>query len=498
MRTATGPIEHVVVVGAGLAGLSAALRLAGAGRRVTVCERGAGAGGSAGMLTDHGYQFDLGPTVLTLPGLLADALACVGEELDDWLDLLPLDPAYQARFHDGSVLDTYTTPGAMAEEIRRRCGPADAAGYLRFVDWVSALYRHQMRAFIDRNTDSPLGVLTPELARLAALGAFRRLSSQVGRFFVDPRLRRLFSFQSLYAGVAPDRARALYGVISYMDTVAGVSFPRGGMHAVPRALAGAADKHGVEFRYGTEIAGLETRGGRARAVITTSGERLTADAVVLAAPGLHAAGPRRLPRLRHAPSCFLLLAGCRRQPAVTDPGTVHHTMHFGRAWRATFHELTRAGRPMTDPSFLVTRPTLTDPTLAPADRAIYYVLFPTPNLDTGALDWHQHAARYREHVLSTLEASGYRGFASGVETAHVITPHDWLSRGHPAGSPFGPAHTLLQTGPFRPGNLHGANVVSAGAGTRPGIGVPMVMVSGRLAAERLLGPDPHHHSRVWP
>ena len=172
MRTVSGPTNRVVIVGAGLAGLSAALRLVGAGREVTVIERESIPGGRAGMISDAGYQFDTGPTVLTMPDLIADALDCVGEELSDWLELQPVDPLYRAYYPDGSRLDVHADPQRMADEIRRVISPAEATGYLRYVDFVSDLYRYEMRDFIDRNIDSPLDLVTPDLARLAAIKTF--------------------------------------------------------------------------------------------------------------------------------------------------------------------------------------------------------------------------------------------------------------------------------------------------------------------------------------
>src|SRR5438128_7080 len=131
MRKVTGPTDSVVVIGAGLGGLSAALHLAGAGRHVVVIEREGVPGGRAGLIHDHGYRFDTGPTVLTMPHLVADALAAVGESLDDWLTLHRLDPAYRARFADGSTLDVHADVDAMSAHIRDECGAADAAGFDR-------------------------------------------------------------------------------------------------------------------------------------------------------------------------------------------------------------------------------------------------------------------------------------------------------------------------------------------------------------------------------
>ncbi|MBV9097673.1 MAG: FAD-dependent oxidoreductase, partial [Frankiaceae bacterium] len=159
MRTVSGRTDHVVVVGAGLGGLSAALRLAGAGRRVTVLERAAQPGGRAGLLELDGYRFDTGPTVLTMPSLIADALACVDEDLGDWLELRPLNPAYRAFFPDGSTLDVIANVDRMVEQIRALCGERDAAGYRRFAAYAERMFRLERNDFIDRNLDSPLSLL---------------------------------------------------------------------------------------------------------------------------------------------------------------------------------------------------------------------------------------------------------------------------------------------------------------------------------------------------
>jgi phytoene desaturase len=487
VRTVPGPTDRVVVVGAGLGGLSATLRLLAAGREVTVLERADVPGGRAGLLELDGYAFDTGPTVLTMPDLIADALGCVGEDLHDWLDLRPLDPAYRAFFPDGSHLDVKADPAAMAEEVRRVCGPREAASYERFVDFASRLYRYERDDFIDRNTDSPLDLLTPNLARLAAVGGFRRLAPKVSSYLKDPRTQRVFSFQSLYAGVSPYEALALYAVIAYMDAVSGVVAPVGGMHAVPRALAAAAEKHGATLRYGETVTRVVVEHGRAVGVETAEGELVPADCVVLNADhdaALDLLPPRPRRRLRSSPSCFLLLAGSRQGYSKV----AHHNLHFGRAWRSVFRDLTRDGRLMSDPSLLVSSPTVTDPGLAPAGRHSYYVLAPTPN-QTSGIDWEVVGPRYREELLHGLETLGYKGFADAIEVEHVTTPLDWERQGLVDGTPFSYAHTFRQTGPFRPTNLdpHVEGVVLAGSGTRPGIGVPMVLLSGRLAAERVIG-----------
>jgi phytoene desaturase len=492
MRTVDGPTDNVVVVGAGLGGLAAALHLAGAGRRVTVLEREDVPGGRCGLIEDNGYRFDTGPTVLTMPDLVAGPLSAVGENLDDWLTLHRPDPAYRARFADGSSIDVRADVNEMADEIARVCGGKDAAGWLRYVEFLRELYRVEMPNFIERNLDSPLQLVNGSLARLIALGGFRRLGRNVARYLDDDRLRRLFSFQAMYAGLAPAQALAIYAVITYMDCVEGVYFPEGGMHAVPRALAGAAEKHGVEFRYRTTVAAIDVRDGRARGVLTTDGERISADVVVVNAdlPTAYAEllpaqyTPRRVSRLRYSPSAVVLHAGS----SATFDGMAHHTIDFGASWDETFEEIIDRGEVMTDPSFLLTTPTLTDPSLAPVGRHTYYALFPAPNT-TGRVDWVKQRTAYRDHIVETLEKRGYGGFEAGIEAERVVTPADWRSQGITAGAPFAAAHTFGQTGPFRSPTLDRriANLVFCGSNSQPGVGVPMVLVSGRLAAERITG-----------
>lgn len=491
MRTIKGKSDHVVVVGAGLAGLSTALRLAGAGREVTIIERESVPGGRNGLLNKSGYAFDTGPTVLTMPDLISDALACVGEKLEDWLELLPLQPLYRAFYHDGSQLDVHADTAAMEAEIEKVIGSDEAAGYRRYVDFVTKLYRYEMNDFIDKNIDTPLNLLTPNLARLIALGGFRRLAPKVSQFLKDPRTQKVYSFQAMYAGVSPQQALAIYAVIAYMDSVNGVFFPKGGMHAVPRALAGAAQKHGVTIKYNTTVEKIEKNNSRATAVITSTGERIECDALVLN-PDLPVAWrdllgktPWSVKRLNYSPSCVTILAGSNK----SYDHLAHHNIHFGESWDGVFDELINKKTLMSDPSLLVTVPSKDDPSLAPVGKHSYYILFPTPNLDAD-IDWKKMKSKYRDQMLATMQERGYHGFDESIEVEHITTPLEWEQMGLERGAPFASAHTFFQTGPFRPRNMAKGfeNVVFTGSGTQPGVGVPMVLISGRLAAERIVGP----------
>jgi len=498
MRTVPGATDHVVVVGAGLAGLSAAMQLAGRGRQVTVVERYDFPGGRMGQADIRGYRIDTGPTVLTMPDIIEEAFAAVGASMSERLDLMPVDPAYRASFADGSSLDVHTDAGAMTAAVEQFAGPDQAAGYLRLRDWLTELYRLEMDGFISSNFDSPLSLLTPQLARLAAIGGFRGWERMVGKFISDERLQRIFTFQALYAGVPPQDALAAYAVIAYMDTVAGVYFPRGGMRAVPEALAAAATEAGVEFRYQSTVSALERSGSRITAVRTQAGDRIACDAVVLTTElpltyQLLGRTPRRPIKVRNAPSAVVVHVGV---PAVGEK-LVHHNISFGGQWAKTFDEIIDDGVLMSDPSLLVTRPTAGDPSLAPAGRDLLYILAPAPNLDVGVVNWAAEGDAYAHRVVAKAGERLLPGLADDADVLDVVTPADWARQGMAAGTPFALAHTFSQTGPFRPANtVRGIdNAVLAGSSTVPGVGVPTALLSGRLAADRVTGVTDELRSR---
>ena len=215
---------------------------------MTVIEAAAGPGGRAGSLERDGFRFDTGPTVLTMPHLIDRCFAAAGVDGRELLTLRPVDPMYRASFADGSELRVRHGRDAMTEEIRTVCGEREAEAFVRFVDWLGQLYDLEMPGFIERSYDSPLDLARPlrPALELVRLGAFRRLAKVVAGYFDDERLRRVFSFQSMYAGLAPFEALAIYAVITYMDTVNGVFVPEGGMHD---AAVGAGDRRRAGRRH---------------------------------------------------------------------------------------------------------------------------------------------------------------------------------------------------------------------------------------------------------
>ena len=495
MRAPAQGAGTVVVVGAGLSGLSAAMHCAGAGYRVTLVESLDVPGGRNGTLTQDGFRFDTGPVVFTMVSLLEQAFAAVGARVSDYVNLTQLDPAYHAFFADGSRLVVRPGHEKMRDEILRECGSKDAVAFDRFVEWLRRLNDVEMPHFIDANFDSPLSLLRSPAAglQLLRLRAFGRLGSEIARRFDDERLRRVFSFQAMYAGLSPTRALALYAVITYMDSIEGVYFPEGGMHAVPMAMARAACDAGVEIRYGTAVERVDRAAdGRATGVVLADGERISADSVVVTAdlpvaydrllPGVKA--PRVARTGRYSPSAVVWHVGMKG--GSLPDGAGHHNIHFGQAWDEAFVDLLDRGRAMADPSRYVAVPSIHDKTAAPAGHRSIYVLEPVPNLHVGRIHWETETTPFRERLRTFLAQAGYDG---EIVTEKIVTPIDWQAQGMAAGTPFSLAHTFAQTGPFRPRNVDKRvpRLVFAGSGTTPGVGIPMVLVSGKLAAERVKG-----------
>ena len=488
-------MRRVVVIGAGLGGLAAAIHLRLAGFEVRVLERQPAPGGKVRQLREAGFTFDMGPTILTMPAVLDDLFAAAGRVRRDAIELLPLAPFYRAHFPDGTVFELSDSLADVLAQVRR-LSPEDEPAWVEFLARAGRIYYEVERHFLDRLFDSWRDLLDPALLRAGLrMDALTSLATRVARQFRDPRLRQLASYQAIYVGASPDTVPATYALISYLEAAHGVWFPRGGMYAIALAVARLATDLGVEIDYGADVERIEVEGGRVRAVLVRGGPRAAADVVVSNADLHHTYGAllpgvarahmddRRLARLEPSSSAFILYLGVRR----TFPGVPHHSIFFGPDFARDLREIFVERRPLSEPSFYVCAPSATDPSLAPEGSTALYVLAPAPALAPG-VDWDAIAPAYAERLLDRVEAAGFAGVRAATVVRHCFTPADFERDYHcHRGSIFGLSARFDQTAFRRPAprSRDVAGLYLVGASTQPGGGVPMVILGGKLVARAI-------------
>jgi len=482
------------VVGAGVGGLAAAVRLARHGFDVTVIERHEVPGGRVGLWRSAGFAFDTGASLVMMTEQWHRLFRYVGRRIDDYLTLVRIDPCYRIHFPDGTCHDRTGNLDRLAtacETIEPGCAP-------RLAEYLTRAGRLQAEGlrFISRNMHrlsamASLGTLGP-LGRTGALGDLRRT---LGRYFRDERLRDSFSFQTLYLGLSPYDALAVYALLGYSEIADGIYFPMGGMHQLPLALARLASELGVAFRYGSEVERIDRRGERVSGVALVGGERLEADLVVANADlpyaYQHLLGEpyRGIERKRFSCSAVLLYLGAGR----TYPHLRHHNFLVGRDFRAACKDLFAHHRMPQDPPVYVVAPSRTDPSVAPpgCENLVALVLAPSQPRDRARwIDWSIEGPRVEEQTLVRLEAElGITDLRRHLLTSHRVTPQTFSERyGNLRGEAFGLSHNLRQIGWFRPHNRHARlrNLYFVGQSTHPGCGLPMVLISAQLAVERIV------------
>lgn len=479
---------HAVVIGSGFGGLAAAVRLGARGFRVTVLERLERIGGRASVLEQDGFTFDRGPTIVTAPFLFEELWTLAGRRMQDDVDLRALDPFYRIRFDDGSHVDCFRDGQAMRSEVAR-VAPDDVEGWDRFMAMAREICRVGFEQLGHRPFSSFADMLriAPDLIRLQG---WRSVHGLVSSFVRSPKLRTVLSFHPLLIGGNPFRAPAIYCLIPDLERRWGVHYPVGGVGRLVDGLAGLIAEQGGIVRTRAEVAGIETRDGRATGVRLASGERIMADVVVSNADTattygrlLDKAAPRRwsdrrIARARHSMGLLVWYFGTRgRFDAVG-----HHTILLGPRYRGLIEDVFRHKRLTEDFSIYLHRPSASDPTVAPDGCDAFYALTPVPNLQ-GDVDWAVETERRRAAIERRLADTLMPGLSGRIVTSKVITPidfrDDYLSA-HGAGFGFEPV--LTQSAWFRPHNRSETvrDLFLVGAGTHPGAGLPGVLSSARI------------------
>lgn len=477
----------VVVIGAGVAGLAVAGRLAATGHRVTLCEAAETTGGKLGTHTQDGFTWDTGPSLLTWPQLLADTFTAIGAPP---LDTTRLDPAFTYHFADGTHL---VVPGGPPAEIAAAIGEQLGARAGR--DWA-ALMAHAARVFdvveqpfLRRSlTPAALAAQATRLPALARVAPWRSLRDVGRRYLEDPRLRMVLDRYATYTGSDPRRTPSPLVTVPHVEQAFGAHHVPGGLRRIGTALEEAARTAGVDVRTSTRVRRIHTHAGRVTGVSLEGGEHLPADVVVSAADAtvthtlLGPAAPRRR---RPDPSLagLVLLLGVRGTPTVHGRPLGHHTVLFPAHYDAEFDDVF-AGRPARDPVIYLTCPD--DPTTAPAGHRAVFVLVNAPVHDPAVgTDWDAAGDAQARRVLDLLAARGVE--LGEVVTARTLTPAD-LERatGAPGGAIYGSASHGASAAFLREPNRHRVRgLFSVGGSAHPGGGLPLVLLGARIVAEQV-------------
>lgn len=472
--------KRIVIVGAGLGGLAAGLRLAHEGHAVTILEKTDQVGGRNRRVRVNDCDFDGGPTLVMMLDPFRKLFTDVNERLEDHLQLTLCDPSYRVFYADGTRLDATSDRQRMAEIIRG-LSPRDAERYPAFLENLAELYKDSVPNFIEKNFVSPADFFGPKaLALVLKHGMLGNLAKRVERTFEDPRVRMLFSFQTMYLGLSPYEAPWVYATLAYMEYGPGIWYPKGGVPAISEVIANLAAKRGAEIRLETPVQRIE--GDR---VTLENGEEVTADVVLCNADLPYAQRElqkeKKGRKLEYSCSAYALFADY----AGAIPELDHHNIFFGKDFRSNLDQIFSQKVLADDPAFYSCISARTDPDRAPTGHENLFVLVPCPNL---ARPWSdKDALAIEDQVFGRLEReTSFR--RENIQAKRAVSPVDWqrdlnLDRG----AAFGVGHQFRQSAFFRPGNRSRSNpgVYYVGASTVPGNGMPMVLISADLAVQRM-------------
>lgn len=494
--------KRVLVLGGGLGGLAAACTLAARGHAVTLLERNSWLGGKAAVLSEAGYRFDMGPTILTLPSVLRRIFAEADRKLEDYLELIRLDPQWRCFFTDGSRLDLEADVARMKQRLAPYAA-GSAEGYERFIQLSARLHDISKRFYFYK----PIGGVADMMnvgealkpAMLADLWRMRFHSTVAGtvrKFVPDERVAQMLDHFTQYVGSAPDQSPAVLCGIAHMQTDEGVWYPRGGTRAAPEALVKLGSELGVEFLAGTQVTKIRTNSdGRVIGVETDTQGFLPAAAVVSNMDSVRthrellAGTPAEksfLKARKYEPACsgVVLYLGLKKRYEQL----LHHNFVFSADPHAEFEQIYRQGEPAKDPTCYVAAPAVTEPEVAPPGGEALYVLVHTPYLRPHH-DWKKMLPAYRQIILDKLKSTaGMTDLEENIVIERHLTPQDIHDRYQVLnGAIYGLASHGRLSGGFKPSNRSKQvkGLYLAGGAAHPGPGMPMVLMSGWIAADAL-------------
>lgn len=492
-------MEKVIVIGAGIGGLSAAIRLAAAGQRVVVYEKNAIVGGKMGEIRRDGFRWDTGPSVITMRHVFEDLFQAAGRRMDDYLALQPVEPLTRYFYPDGTRLDATSDLTRMAAQIEQ-IEPRDVEGYLAYLAYAARIHRITGPVFIYDEPPRLQSFTRVPVTEWLKADPLRTMQQAIERHVRSPQMRQLLGRFATYVGGSPYEAPATLNVIAHVELTGGVWYPRGGIYGIARAFQRLAMELGVEIHTECAVRQIRIDNGRAVGVELADGRVEDAAAVVAnvdvftvyaALLPETAVTQKRLNDLRRLePSCsgFVLLLGVDTRDWPDAPALAHHNIFFSRDYRREFSQIFKQGVPPDDPTIYLAITSKSDAQDAPQGHANWFILVNAPPLGE-AFDWAQGATGYRDLVLARLAEFGLDVGNGRIRSEMMLTPAD-LQRlsGAWGGALYGASPNSKFTVFRRPHNrsVDFQGLYFAGGTTHPGGGVPMVTLSGKVASDLLL------------
>jgi len=491
--------SSAVVIGAGLGGLSAAMRLGSKGYSVTVIDRLDRVGGRGSSVTKNGFRFDLGPTILTVPQVFERLWKDCGKDFAGDVELVPLDPFYEIRWQDGSRFQVRSSEEEMLAEVTRNF-PKDLKGYCKFLEDCEKRYVFGFEG-LGRRPMNKIWDLLKEIPGFIRLRADRSVYSHVSTRVKDPKFRMALSFHPLFIGGDPRNVTSMYILVSHLEKAFGVHYVKGGVQALADAMANVVKEQGGQVLLNSNVENITLNKQKADGVMLENGLKLNADIVVSNAdPGwtYNKLLPnqkkrwteKKLKKSRWSMGLFVWYFGTKNtREKWQDVG--HHTIMNGPRYRGLLADIFDRQFLADDMSIYLHRPSVTDPSVAPKGDDCFYALSPVPNLKTSnPIDWSKELEGYKNKMRMVLEET-IPGFSDAIIAEHILTPKDFEERYlSPYGSGFSLEPRIFQSAWFRPHNVSEdiENLYLVGAGTHPGAGIPSVVTSSEVLSQLVSDP----------
>ena len=486
--------KRIIVIGAGIGGMTAAIHLAKAGFQVTVIEKNHRPGGRCDRLSHEGHHFDTGPTLMVMPLLYEAEFSSLGTSMHTLLDLQRVDPTYHLVFDDGSQLALTSDLKSLQEQLEA-IEPGSFEGFLRYLDEGHRHYHLSIEKLVYPDFRKATDFFKPShLPLLHQVKPFSKHYANMSHYFTNPRLKAAFTFQDVYMGLSPFEAPATFSLMPYSELAHGVWYPLGGMYQVVEALMTLAREAGVEFIFNETVDHIKVDEDQASGVQLSENGIQSADAVLANAdlPYVYqnlipANGrSRKLDQMRFSCSVISFFWGIDKVYDALKP----HTLFLVDDYEENFDSITRDLDLPDRPSFYIHAPARIDPHMAPPGQDTLIAIVPVGHIsDEVQQDWSYIQDQARQKIFQRLQDIGFHDLGEHIKFELVFTPQSWQKRYNLVkGSTHGLCHNLTQLAFFRPDISHPSirNLYFTGASTRPGTGMPTAMVSGRLAAQRII------------